>query len=72
MWYQREVTLAPRPRGFHLITHEVLKAIPELERLRIGMLQVFIQHTSASLTLNENASPDVLDDFDCVHCSFLS
>jgi secondary thiamine-phosphate synthase enzyme len=64
MWYQRELTLAPRPRGFHLITRDVLKALPELERLKTGMLQVFIQHTSASLTLNENASPDVLDDFE--------
>jgi len=64
MWLQREVTLRPRPRGFHLITRDVLEALPELERLRVGLLHVFIRHTSASLTLNENASPDVRDDFE--------
>ncbi len=64
MWLQREVTLRPRPRGFHLITRDVLEAMPELERLRVGLLHVFIRHTSASLTLNENASPDVRDDFE--------
>ena len=64
MWVQREVTLRPRPRGFHLITRDVLSAVPELEQLRVGLLHVFIRHTSASLTLNENASPDVRDDFE--------
>jgi secondary thiamine-phosphate synthase enzyme len=64
MWVQRELTLRPRPRGFHLITRDVLSALPELERLRVGLLHVFIRHTSASLTLNENASPDVRDDFE--------
>ena len=64
MWVQREITLRPRPRGFHLITRDVLEALPELERLRVGLLHVFIRHTSASLTLNENASPDVRDDFE--------
>jgi secondary thiamine-phosphate synthase enzyme len=64
MWIQREVTLRPRPRGFHLITRDVLSALPELERLRVGLLHVFIRHTSASLTLNENASPDVREDFE--------
>jgi secondary thiamine-phosphate synthase enzyme len=63
-WIQREVTLRPRPRGFHLITRDVLAAVPELERLRVGLLHVFIRHTSASLTLNENASPDVRADFE--------
>src|SRR4051794_37891371 len=63
MWLQREITLRPRPRGFHLVTREVLEALPELQQLRAGLLHVFIQHTSASLTLNENASPDVRDDF---------
>src|SRR4051794_22572428 len=63
MWIQREVTLRPRPRGFHLVTRDVLAAVPELERLRAGLLHVFIRHTSASLTLNENASPDVRRDF---------
>jgi len=64
MWVQREITLRPRPRGFHLVTREVLEAMPELARLRAGLLHVFIRHTSASLTLNENASPDVRDDFE--------
>ncbi|HWK27896.1 MAG TPA: secondary thiamine-phosphate synthase enzyme YjbQ [Solirubrobacter sp.] len=63
MWVQREITLRPRPRGFHLITGEVLSAMPELRRARAGLLHVFIRHTSASLTLNENASPDVRADF---------
>ncbi len=64
MWIQREVTLRPRPRGFHLITRDVLEGVPELRGLRAGLLHVFIRHTSASLTLNENASPDVRDDFE--------
>jgi secondary thiamine-phosphate synthase enzyme len=64
MWVQREITLRPRPRGFHLITRDVLEGVPELRSLRVGLLHVFIRHTSASLTLNENASPDVRDDFE--------
>jgi secondary thiamine-phosphate synthase enzyme len=64
MWVQREITLRERPRGFHLVTREVLEAVPELQRLQVGLLHVFIRHTSASLTLNENASPDVRDDFE--------
>jgi secondary thiamine-phosphate synthase enzyme len=64
MWVQRELTLPPHPRGFHLITRAVLEALPELRQLRAGLLHVFIRHTSASLTLNENASPDVRDDFE--------
>jgi secondary thiamine-phosphate synthase enzyme len=64
MWLQREVTLDPRPRGFHVVTDEVLGALPELRSLRVGLLHLLIQHTSASLTLNENASPDVRRDFE--------
>jgi secondary thiamine-phosphate synthase enzyme len=64
MWLQREIRLDPRPRGFHLITGEVVRALPELGDVQVGLLHVFIRHTSASLTLNENASPDVRDDFD--------
>ena len=64
MWIQREVTLDPRPRGFHLVTREVVDAVPELREVAIGMANVFIRHTSASLTLNENASPDVRRDFE--------
>jgi secondary thiamine-phosphate synthase enzyme len=63
MWVQRELRLDPRPRGFHLVTREVVGALPELEELRVGLLHLFIRHTSASLTLNENASPDVRRDF---------
>jgi secondary thiamine-phosphate synthase enzyme len=64
MWVQREIRLRPRPRGFHLVTREVLEGIPELADVRVGLLHVFIRHTSAALTLNENASPDVRDDFE--------
>jgi secondary thiamine-phosphate synthase enzyme len=63
MWIQRHLRLAPQPRGFHLITREVGEALPELAELRVGMLHLLIQHTSASLALNENASPDVRRDF---------
>jgi secondary thiamine-phosphate synthase enzyme len=63
-WIQRELRLAPRPRGFHLITRDVLGALPELRSLRVGMLHLLIRHTSASLALNENASPDVRRDFE--------
>jgi secondary thiamine-phosphate synthase enzyme len=62
--YQKELTLPAHKRGFHLITSSVLKAIPELATIRTGMLQVFIQHTSASLTINENADPTVRYDFE--------
>jgi secondary thiamine-phosphate synthase enzyme len=64
MWVQREITLREHPRGFHLVTRAVLEALPELQHLSVGLLHVFIRHTSASLTLNENASPDVRDDFE--------
>ena len=63
MWLQRQITLRPRERGFHLVTREIVDAVPELADLRVGLAHVFIRHTSASLTLNENASPDVRDDF---------
>ena len=63
MWVQREITLEPRPRGFHLVTREVLGALPEIGELRVGLAHLLLQHTSASLTLNENASPDVRRDF---------
>ena len=64
MWTQREFSLEPRPRGFHLVTDEVVGALPELRELDIGLCHLFIRHTSASLTLNENASPDVREDFE--------
>lgn len=64
MWTQHDLRLAPRPRGFHLITREVVAALPDLARVRVGLLHVFLQHTSASLALSENASPDVRRDFE--------
>ena len=64
MWIQKSIRLAAARRGFHLITHEILRAIPELESIQVGWMQVFIQHTSASLTINENADPDVRVDFE--------
>lgn len=63
MWHQREITLRPRPRGFHLVTDEILDGVPELRALQVGLAHLFLRHTSASLTLNENASPDVRRDF---------
>jgi secondary thiamine-phosphate synthase enzyme len=63
VWIQRQISLEARPRGFHLVTDEVVAGVPELSRLGVGIAQVFMQHTSASLTLNENASPDVRRDF---------
>lgn len=62
--YQQTLTLKERPRGFHLITTEIAQAIPEIAQLKTGMCQVFIQHTSASLTINENADPTVRKDFE--------
>jgi secondary thiamine-phosphate synthase enzyme len=64
MWIQREITLEARPRGFHLVTRELLGGLSELRELRVGLLHLLILHTSASLALNENASPDVRRDFE--------
>lgn len=63
-FYQKQFFLPPHKRGFHLITSQILKAIPELVSINTGMLQVFIKHTSASLTINENADPTVRLDFE--------
>ena len=63
-WLQRQIALSVRPRGCHLITREILAALPELSKFQMGMLHVFIQHTSASLTINENADADVRRDLD--------
>jgi secondary thiamine-phosphate synthase enzyme len=63
-WSQHTITLEPRPRGIHLVTNEITAKLPELSELQIGLAHVFIRHTSASLTLNENASPDVRRDFE--------
>ncbi|HWD69357.1 MAG TPA: secondary thiamine-phosphate synthase enzyme YjbQ [Solirubrobacteraceae bacterium] len=64
IWVQGRITLAPRPRGFHLITRDILDGVEGLSQIRVGILHLLIQHTSASLTLNENASPDVRRDFE--------
>lgn len=63
-WYQQTISLPAMRRGVHLITSQVLDGIAEISRIRIGLLHVFIQHTSASLTINENADPDVRVDFE--------
>ncbi len=63
-FYQSEIVLSPHQRGFHLITDEVLNSIPEIRKIKTGILQVFIKHTSASLTINENADPTVRLDFE--------
>lgn len=64
MWFQKEIQLKPRPRGFHLVTDEILAQLPELRQIKVGLLHIFIQHTSASLTINENADPTVRMDFE--------
>lgn len=64
MWLQKDIQLRARPRGFHLITQDVLAELPELRQVSVGLLHVFIQHTSASLTVNENADPTVRQDFE--------
>ena len=64
IWLQRTLRLPARHRGFHLITNEVRNALPELDRVGVGLLHVFVQHTSASLCINENADPDVPADLE--------
>lgn len=62
--FQEQIRLSPKKRGFHIITHNILSAIPQIKEIEVGMCQVFIQHTSASLTINENADPTVRSDFE--------
>ena len=64
IWLQRTVHLQARPRGFHLVTDELVSGWPELDEIRIGLFHAFVQHTSASLFLNENADPTVRGDFE--------
>lgn len=64
MWTQKTIILKPRSRGFHLITRDVVEQLPELARVRVGLLHLFIQHTSASLAVNENADPSVRADME--------
>jgi secondary thiamine-phosphate synthase enzyme len=63
-WLQREIQLPSFPRGLHPITHIVLDALPEIAQVRAGLLHLFLKHTSASLSINENADPDVLTDLE--------
>jgi secondary thiamine-phosphate synthase enzyme len=64
MWIQKPIQLAPKPRGFHLITREIVTQLPELDNIEIGLAHVFLQHTSASLAINENADADVRRDLE--------
>lgn len=64
MWIQKTLKLTPRPRGFHLVTREIMAQLPELGVFHVGLAHLFLQHTSASLTVNENADPDVRRDMD--------
>jgi secondary thiamine-phosphate synthase enzyme len=63
-WHQRTLQLPALSRGFHLITDKVVAAVPEIRQFQVGLLHVFVQHTSASLTINENADPDVPRDLE--------
>jgi len=63
-WVQRQIRLAARQRGFHLVTDEILAALPEISTISVGQLHLFLQHSSASLTLNENADPSVRKDME--------
>ena len=63
-WIQKQIRLSPRQRGFHLITREIIEHVPELRQFAVGLAHIFIQHTSASLTINENADPTVRADFE--------
>ena len=64
MWIQKEISLNPKPRGFHLITNEIIQNIQEIGDISIGTMEIFIKHTSASLTINEDADPTVRNDFE--------
>lgn len=64
MWFQKKINLRPVSRGFHLVSNDIVQALPELKQINIGLLHLFIQHTSASLAINENADPDVRIDME--------
>lgn len=64
MWYQKEITLSPKSRGFHLITNEITSQLEKLSEIKTGVAHIFIKHTSAGLTINENADPSVRRDFE--------
>jgi secondary thiamine-phosphate synthase enzyme len=63
-WYQKEITLAPKKRGFHLVTGEIIRQVPDIKGIKTGIAHLFIKHTSASLTINENADPTVRTDME--------
>jgi len=71
MWKQKTIRLQPQARGFHLITHEIVELLPELEAFNVGLAHLFIRHTSASLTINENADPDVRSDMEAHFSHFV-
>ena len=64
MWIQKTISLSPHPRGFHLITNEIVESVPEMSQIKTGLLHLFIKHTSASLTINEDADTTVRTDFE--------
>lgn len=64
MWFQKEITLPRFPKGFHIITEAIENALPEIKQISTGLMHIFIKHTSASLTINENADPTVRADFE--------
>ena len=64
MWIQKSISLQAKPRGFHLVTQEILRQVPELGGINVGLMHIFIQHTSPSLPINENADPTVRTDFE--------
>ena len=64
MWLQREIVLDAKKRGFHIVTNEIVSKLSEIDDIKVGLLNLFIKHTSASLTINENADPSVRDDFE--------
>lgn len=63
-WHQKEISLKPTGRGFHLVTDEIVNQLPELNKIQIGLMHILIKHTSASITLNENCDPDVRSDME--------
>jgi len=63
-WIQKEIVLAPKKRGFHLVTREIVNHVPEIDQFTVGLATIFIQHTSASLSINENADPPVRTDLE--------
>ena len=71
-WYQKTIRLPAFRRGFHLITHEIELAIPDIRKIKVGIAHIFIHHTSASLTINENADPTVRSDFESHFTKFVT